>query len=183
VKPPKFDPAAASAQALADYDANKDGSLDKKELEKVPGILRQLEIWDTDKDGKVSGNEISARVSKYVSDGTGMLGFMCQINLDGKPLEGADVIFIPEPFLGPVLKPATAKSGLGGTVAPSIAKSDLPTGQTDLVGLRNGVYKVEVTHSTLKIPEKFNGKTILGVEVSSDSQGRGGLLVLSLSSS
>lgn len=183
VEIPKFNPAEASAKALADYDANKDGSLDKKELEKVPGILRHMDIWDTDNDGKVSGVEIQARVAKYVSQGTGIMGYICQITLDGKPLEGADVLFTPEPFLGPLLKPGTSKTGFDGTASPSIAKADLPEGQTDISGMRNGVYKIEVTHPTKKIPDRYNTKTTLGVEVSIEASGRSGIVAIPLKSS
>jgi hypothetical protein len=34
--------------------------------------------------------------------------------------------------------------------------------------MRLGVYKIEVTHPTIKIPEKYNTATTIGAEIASD---------------
>src|SRR5262245_9454796 len=46
---PKISPESMSEQALAEYDANKDGALDAKELEKCPGLKSILKTIDTNK--------------------------------------------------------------------------------------------------------------------------------------
>jgi hypothetical protein len=40
-----------------------------------------------------------------------------------------------------------------------------------------GLYLVEISHPTMKIPAKYNEQTVLGKEVSSETVYRGGLAV------
>src|SRR5262245_8417021 len=50
-------PREAAKQCMADYDANKDGALDAKELESCPGLMSALKRVDKNDDGRLSVDE------------------------------------------------------------------------------------------------------------------------------
>jgi len=89
------------AAALAEYDANGDGVLDAKELEKCPPLKLALKRFDANGDGKISADEIAARVRSWMNSGTTIVTGGTHVMLDGKVLAGATVTFEPEKFLGP----------------------------------------------------------------------------------
>ena len=60
--------ASAPSKAMEMYDTNKDGFLDAKELEQVPGLKAALKQVDTDHDGKVSQQEIASRIKNWAED-------------------------------------------------------------------------------------------------------------------
>lgn len=171
--PPKLDPAAASAACLAEYDANKDGLLDKMELTKAPGIASQIALYDANSDGKVSKDELTARLTKFVADATAITTVSFQVMLDGKPLEGAAVRLVPEKYLGEAFKPATGTTDAQGFVSPEIAAADLNKDEQGLRGVHVATYRIEVTHPTIAMPAKFNTATEYGLEVAPDTTGRG----------
>ncbi|MFO0912761.1 MAG: EF-hand domain-containing protein [Pirellulales bacterium] len=166
VEAPPVSPTSAAAKAIELYDADKDGALSKKELDKVPGILAAFDRYDLDKDKKVSQQEIADRLQKFVDNQLGLLSFVCQVNSSGRPLPGAQVRFVPEPFMEGMIKPAVGETGETGaaqmSLDPADPSPDLPLG----LGLQWGIYKIQVTHPSAQIAEKYNTQTELGVEVS-----------------
>jgi hypothetical protein len=92
------------------------------------------------------------------------------VTLNGQPLEGANVVFEPEPFLGDEVKAAYGTTNQYGDVAPSIRPEDLPS--PDLPGGAHfGLYKVKISRivdGKETIPPRYNEQTILGQEVSYD---------------
>ena len=59
VYPDRPDPRAGEI-AIELYDANKDGFLEGRELDKVPGLKEAIERVDSNHDGKISAEDISA---------------------------------------------------------------------------------------------------------------------------
>jgi hypothetical protein len=158
--------AANSPQkAMEMYDANKDGFLDDKELEKVPGLAAAKQQLDTDHDGKISADEIAARIDSWRQSKLGRTVLTCVITRNGKPLNGATVVLAPEPFLGDQLT-----SGSGTTDASGRA---FVAAAGDPPGLSPGFYRVQVTKDGDNIPAKFNTETILGQEIAADAAGIG----------
>jgi hypothetical protein len=158
---PSFSPAAIAAAAVAEFDANKDGALDAKELERSPALLEAFNRGlDSNKDGRVTANEIEERLRIYQDEGM-MSVCMVQVILDGNPLSGAEVTLTPEKFMGPIFKPATATTGAEG-FAP--LKVEGP--QEGF--LPYGFYRVEVSKKGNGgkeiIPAKYNTQTTLGKE-------------------
>ena len=74
-------------------------------------------------------------------------------------------MLIPEDFFGGAIKPATGTSGPGGRGYLGVAPEDLPENTTSLPLTQPGLYRVEITHPSVRIPAKYNTETTLGIEV------------------
>lgn len=156
---PDWDPSGVSDRAMELFDSDGDGFIAGDELSKSPGLLAGLDVIDTDDDQKVSAAEIVARFELYESQKLGLRDRQFRVTFNGKPLADANVKLVPEPFLEDVIEPASGVSGPDGNLQPT-------AGVDGLRGMRPGYYRIEVTSDKVKLPAKYNTKTILGAEVS-----------------
>jgi hypothetical protein len=163
-KPPKVDADSAAAEALTLYDASGDGKLDKQERTKCPGILSKLAAYDADHDEAVNEAEIAGRLKQLLRHGTGGTQLDCTVMRKGKPLGGAEVVFEPEPFLGDQVQAARGTTSAGGIAPMGIPADDLPERLKRFNIVHYGVFKVRITHPTIKLPSKYNTETELGYE-------------------
>ena len=90
----------------------------------------------------------------------------CSVSHNGQPLQGAEVKFVPEKFLGSEIKTASGVTDAGGVAMISAPQSR----PDDPAGVPPGFYRVEITQSGLAIPAKYNTDTVLGAEIASDAQ-------------
>ena len=74
---PPLSPERAAADALTEYDTNKDGFLDAKELERCPALKSALNSLDTDKDKRLSASEITERLASYKKSGVALTSTTC----------------------------------------------------------------------------------------------------------
>ena len=116
VEPPQIDPAAAAAQALADFDSDGDGTLDAEELIPCPGLKAASAAVAADRDGKLSAAEITARIKQWSAGWIALVAVNCRVSRHGRPLPGATVTLVPEKFLGSEIKPAAGVSDSTGRV-------------------------------------------------------------------
>lgn len=168
VKPPGIDASETGPLALKEYDANGDGVIDATELNKAPALKASIKNLDDNKDGKVSGEEIVARVENWQEQKVGRMGLRVRVTRRGQPLAGAMVKFVPEKFLGDEVQPAegvTDENGYALLNAPP--DPDHP----NLPGMHCGLYRVEITKQGDRIPAMYNTQTIFGQEVSNDAAG------------
>jgi hypothetical protein len=165
VKPPSVNPNIAADKAIELCDQDGNGLLSASELAACPGLLAALANYDTSGDKQLSRDEIAARLTDMYSHGTGLTPSSCRVTLDGRPLRGAHVRLVPEPFLGGDVKSAEGDTDGSGTAPIGIADSDLPEKLRGAKLMQLGVYRVEITHPTTKIPAKFNTQTTLGYEL------------------
>lgn len=169
IEAPSFDPSSSAAQAMELYDKDGDGFIAGAELDATPGIKAAMATIDGDKDGKVTADEIAARVEAWEKRGVGQMDCSGLVTLDGRPLVGATVTFDPEPIFGDVLQPAIGVTS-DGVVTPSVPKekrvpADAPP------GMRVGLYRVRVSklaNGAETIPARYNKETTLGQQVSAD---------------
>jgi hypothetical protein len=155
---------------MKDYDKDGDGFIAGSELEASPGIKAAMATIDTNKDGKVTADEIAARIEAWQATKIGIISVACLFTMDGQPLSGATVTFEPEPFLGDNFKAAVGETSAGGAVSPSIPKDQRPTLQTP-PGLQVALYRIRVSKQSggkETIPAKYNAETILGQQISPD---------------
>lgn len=160
VYPPEYSSDAGN-NAVADFDIDGDSLLDAAELEKVPGLLACLSAVDTDKDKKISQQEVDLRVDSWIKSRVGEMPVSCQFLLDGEPIEGALVEFIPESFLGERVPSGTGTTNEHGETVVSMAPERLA--DPNYGGMACGFFRVHVRKEG--IPAKYNDETILGCEV------------------
>lgn len=169
VKPPKIKADAAGRDAISRYDLDGDSLLSLQELKQVPGI--DATKFDSDRNGTVSSDEIAARVRKWQESGLGLISCLCVVKLDGKPLSGATVNYLPEEFLGQTIQPGSGTTNIHGSAEVGIAKDDLRSDLQRFKVMHCGIFKVTITHPDHAIPARYNSETTLGHEVCLESPG------------
>jgi hypothetical protein len=159
---PSYSPERMAHDAMAEYDTNHDGYLDAKELERCPALKASLVSVDKDGDHRLSTDEITARIRTYVEDGVALKRVGCRVLLDGHPLHGATVTYVPEKFMGSVIQPASGVTNKKGEAALLTEGKKLP-------GVEPGFYRVQVSKTDASgketIPARYNQDTTLGTEI------------------
>jgi hypothetical protein len=157
VNPPAVKPQAMAQAALAQYDANGDQALSGDELTRCPGLKSSLALGDANKDGKLTADEIAARLKTFV-------GLSARFTLDGQPLEGARVVLTPEKFIAAAVQPASGVTTPEGVGFFQVSQ--------DLPGVQPGIYRLEVYRPAPDgketIPTRYNAETTLGVDAGVD---------------
>ena len=161
---PSYSPDEAAKQAMAEYDANHDGYLDAKELERCPALKNSLDSMDKNGDHRLSADEIAGRIQIYQESQVALKHVKCRVLLDGRALQGATVTYVPEKFMGSSIKPASGVSDENGGVVLTVEGEKLP-------GAQPGFYRVQVSKKNASgqemIPARYDQDTILGQEVNS----------------
>lgn len=149
-------------------DSNGDAELSKDELKQCPGLAKARKELDRDNDGTVSKAELQTRLQSYVDEQIAILPIPIVVTYRRKPLIGATVELIPEPFLNEIIEPAQGVTDQSGTVRPSI-QVDEAISSRGTYGYRSGVYRVKVSRKDPNgkelIPAKYNQDSMLGIEV------------------
>ncbi len=144
------------------YDANQDGKIDAREVLECPGLADARERIDSNKDGAIDAQEIAARINYWINSGTITIDGSAEVYRNGAPLAGAEVIFVPEEFLGPDFLICQGKTNdLGEAYVSGVMG----------VGLYPGIYRIRISKregGTETLPAKFNSETELGIEISDD---------------
>ena len=181
VEVPDMSPSGIASAAMTTYDANGDGSLDAQELLQVPALIDSTEVAmkfvDQNGDGAVSADEIEGRVQHWIDSRVGLQSFQVHVTQGGRPLVGAEVKLVPEPFMGGTIEEAIGTADDRGMAVMSIPEAQLPSNMARLRGVRSGFYKVEITHPSTAVPAQYNTATTLGVEVAQDIERMGGLII------
>jgi hypothetical protein len=162
---PPVDASGAGAAAVSQYDANGNGKIDGEELDKTGSLKGSLQKMDGNGDGALSADEITAQIREWQDSKVGRMSVDCCVLQAGQPLEGANVTFVPEKFLGEATPAAKGVTGKFGIAIMSIETS----GDMDPPGVAPGFYRVEITKPGAEIPAKYNTETIFGVEVSEEA--------------
>jgi hypothetical protein len=154
---PQVSASQAAAQAMEMYDADKDGKLSGAELQKCPSLAKLAAGGQG-----VTADVIAGRIQAWKNMGVARMPIGFTVLRNGKPLAGAEVKFVPEKFLGENMVVCTGKTNENGVANPSIPTS----GELyDPEGIPPGFYRVEVTKPGTEIPAKYNAETVLGLEV------------------
>lgn len=159
---PSFDADGSAEAAITQYDANQDGKLDAKEMEKSAALSAAAAELDTTGDKALDSAELTARMQSYVEGGVARKMFSAQVLFDGVPLAGAEVKFVPEDFMLGAIKEGVGITDAGGTVTITEPNVDPP-------GISVGFYRIVVSKKDAAgketLPAKFNAATTLGMEV------------------
>lgn len=159
---PPFDPGTVSGRIFAEGDKNKDGKLDAKEAAALPSIAAALKAWDKNSDGALVPAEVVAQLKQHQESRMPLVQTSCHVVRGGEPLAGAEVRFVPEPFMDQGFRIATGKTDDQGHVSLASEGEPLP-------GIRCGLYRVEVSKKDESgketLPAQYNTQTTLGYEV------------------
>lgn len=166
---PSYDPEGSAAKAFELYDANKDGKLNGKELEKSASLTFALDELDVNGDKAIDSAELTGRLQTYVDIGVARKLFTAQLVLDDAPLGEAEVKLIPEEFMLGAVTEGVGVSDPLGMVVVSAAGVDPP-------GIGVGFYRVQVSKKDAAgketVPAKFNTETTLGIELPASTRKR-----------
>jgi hypothetical protein len=155
---PKLDPSEMAEAAIKLYDKNGDSKIAGEELS--PALKASLSDntsgapHDANGDRAYDKEELESRLKAYLKDRIPFYSVICEVSLDGNPLEGATVTYTPEPFLGPEYKAVSGKSDAQGIAS--------------LTPLPPGIYRVTITKDAggkETLLETYNTKTTLGQEL------------------
>ena len=166
LKKPKLNAPAAARQAVDEADSNSDSLLDQNELAAFPSLLQSLNSFDSDNDGALSADEIERELQILVDRGAALRTLRCVVTLGRRPLAGATVELVPEPFMGEETQPATGETDSSGVAILSVAPEFLPDDLPNFRGAHIGLFKVRITHPSQQIPAKYNQATTIGAYVS-----------------
>jgi len=165
IRPPSFSAGRISSAAFESLDANKDNLLDDKELVKAPGLNAAAARVDANKDGRISAEELEARIGDYQKAGLGLRNESYFFTWNGAPLSDAQVTFTPEPFFADSIQPGEGTTNKDGSTSVKISGNAIP-------GLTCGMYQVSVSRKDGAgkelLPAKYNTRTTLGYEFQPD---------------
>ena len=156
-----LDPAQVAAAIMAEYDTDSDGQLSKSELKKCQGLemlakgeemLHAAARLDSDESGTISEAEFTEKFRASFANMRQAYG--CQVLYRGRPLEGATVTLVPMPFMGDISGATgqTNEEGLCSVVGDDGKPGAIP-----------GIYRVEITHPSVKISSKYNTESTQSV--------------------
>ena len=151
----------AGAKAIEMFDTNKDGKLSGAELEQCPSLKAAVARMDTTGQGAITAEMIADRIRAWQKTMVGRMPFSCLVRRNGQPLVGAEVKFVPEKFLGSAIKEAKGTTDKLGAAVITIVSTD-PSMRP---GVALGFYRVEITKAGENIPAKYNTATVLGQEI------------------
>lgn len=174
VSPPDVDAADAAAAAVEQFDRDSDGRLNQSELAACPSLAHALPAYDADGDGALTEAEIESGVAGWSERKIGAITLPFHVSLDGRPLAGAEIKLTPEPFLQGAVKPAAAVANGAGAGFIAMSEDDRPANAPKLPLVQPGLYRVEITHPSRKVPAKYNSSTMLGLEAAVAGQNPSG---------
>ena len=167
LQPPSINASSAGSEAIAMYDADKDGKISGPELDKCPALKAAMAQIDKTGEGAITANMITERIKAWQNSKLGRTSLSCTVLHNGRPLSDAEVRFVPEKFLGENVKIAQGKTYQSGVAMISVETTD----RSDSPGIGPGLYRVEITKAGKNIPAKYNTETTLGQEVALDANG------------
>ena len=159
--PPPLDPRAVTAAVMTAADADGNGSLDRQELARMPGLAGGLALLDTDSSGSLSAAEITAWLDAIKASRVAITSLALQVTQKGKPLADVTVKLVPEACMGQETKAAEGRTDASGSATVSIPGSPYP-------GVNCGIYRAEITGTGSDgkpLPARYNSDTVLGVAV------------------
>jgi hypothetical protein len=176
IRPPDVDANDAAATIIEELDRDGDGKLAQAEWTSSPVVAAVATNYDKNADRFLESAEIVAGIAQWQTTGVGARSVPFRVIFNGAPLVGATVTLVPADFLGDAVKPATATTGPGGGGQLALAREDLPKNAPNMPLMQPGLYRVEITHPSIKVPAKYNTETTLGIEISSANPGPEGAL-------
>ena len=172
-------PSQAAQQLVQSFDRNGDGQIATPELTASAALVASVVRFDQNQDGVLTRDEVAARFDAYHNGNVQMMALSCMFTLDGRPLTGAKINFVPEPCMGPGAKAAEGVTDANGLVVLETPGERYPA-------VFCGLYRVVVSKRNEQgeetIPARYNVQTELGQEIAGDVEELAGTLAFRISS-
>ena len=165
---PSISASSAGSEAIEMYDTDKDGKISGAELDKCPALKAAMAQIDTTGEGSITADKITDRIKAWQKTKIARMPLSCTVLRNGRPLVDAEVQLVPEKFLGENVKTAKGKTDRNGVAIISIETTER---SDPLGGVAPGLYRVEITKAGENIPAKYNTETTLGQEVALGAAG------------
>lgn len=172
---PDVNASAAAARAVAEFDKNGDGVLQQDEMQACPALVYAADAYDADKNGDLTSDEVKEGVNRWAATRTGAMMLPFRVSLDGRPVPDAEVKLIPVSFLADSIKPNVGKADASGSGMLGLAPEDRPSNAPPTPLATPGLYRVEITDPSGKVPAQFNTESTLGIETFVASRNPGGI--------
>jgi hypothetical protein len=159
------DPTETTKAMFQALDKNSDGSIQGDELAGCPGLAASVGGWDTDGNKGISTAEAQQRFEKWKAMRVGAINASTTLKLNGNPLRGAKVEWVPESWMGngfPTASSTTDPSGRAIAKVASDGNRDASLGD----GLPPGFYRLVITHP--EVPEKYKVNSQAGLMIAPD---------------
>ena len=163
----QYDPEKSANEAMAIYDADKNGKIDATEMKKSPALVHGLANIDSDRDQCIDETELKTALEAYRSSNVWLRDLSVEVVRKGKPVEGVEVSLIPEMFLTGRIKPAVGITDAKGRAELKTEGQPYPGVQ---LGLFRGVLSRKDAAGKETLPAKFNVETTLGWEIRPDNR-------------
>jgi hypothetical protein len=158
------------------FDQNADSQLGRDELAACPPLVDAMPTYDGNRDGLLTHEELVKGIETWAERKIGAFPLQFTVRMDGRPFEGAQVLLKPVDFLGDAFKPASGEADGAGAGSLNLAPSDRPEDlPPNLPLIQPGLYRVEITHPTVKVPAKYNETSTLGLEAAVAGQNPAGV--------
>ncbi|QDU56713.1 EF-hand domain-containing protein [Aeoliella mucimassa] len=144
-------------------DRDGDEVLSEADLKASPSVAVVVPLADSNGDGQLDREELSARFEQYLTSNLGLAQVRLKFTCNGRPLPRVKVTLTPGVALEHTLTAATAITNDEGVCYPKISGSDIPC-------VLVGQYTVSVLSDEIDLPAKYNQSTQLGLEVFPDSE-------------
>jgi len=154
-------------QLMETYDKDKNGRLSREEL---ASFVPMADTYQSLGKQEVSPDELQQYLTRVFDQRIGLVSATCVVKRKGQVLAGAEVRLVPIPELSNVLPIGQGVTDAYGGVMFSAPREKLPAATQRVEGVMPpGLYQVEVTHPKIKIPDNYNAKSELRLELSSDT--------------
>lgn len=161
IVPPDLDPEAVTAAVMVQADADRDGTISKRELAGVPALVSAAPALDTNGDGGLSAAEVREWLDQIKASRVAITSFSGRVTHLKRPLAGAEVKLVPESFMGAGMQAAGGVTDAEGLFSATIPNATYP-------GVNCGLYRVEITgqgNDGKPLAARYNAQTTLGVAV------------------
>lgn len=167
---PSWDPSGSARWAVGKYDEDGDRAIGPGELDNSPGLKACLERADLNKDGKLDRDEIDARLRFYRECRAYLLKTVCRVTFEGKPLADATVRFVPDRSIRGSVEPAEGITDEEGRAEMSTEdRDDLGVGvQPGMYSVEISLMEDSGQEMTETLPARYNTRTTLGYEAAPD---------------
>ena len=173
--PPALEPRAVLAAIMKTADEDTNGSIDRHEIVRIPGLASALEFLDTDSSGDLSAAEIKSWLDAVKDSRVAIISLSVGVRLKGKPLGNVSVRLVPEPCMGNGPTIAEGRTDATGNATVSIPGSRY-------AGVNCGIYRVEIAGTGadgMPLPARYSSASELGAAVGGPLP-RGGAVMFDL---